>query len=175
MFFVSLAPMPSAAHDVAAVSNSVRVPSHVKQKASAVVGTASRVVVPSVGIDIAVRPGSYNSDTQAWSIDDSSAFYADTTVPVNNRNGTTLIYGHARQGLFGTLPEVGEGAGASVYTAEGYRFIYVFEAKYQVRPDDVSALTTTGSPVLMLQTCSGAFDAFRTLVSFRLQGVMNNE
>ncbi|MGH7218691.1 MAG: sortase [Candidatus Microsaccharimonas sp.] len=140
-----------------------------------VTGTARRVSVPSIGIDNSVQSGSYDVDTHSWVISSSSAFHADTTVPVNNTNGSTLIYGHAEWPLFGKLPEVREGAEAYVYTEEGLRFSYVFESKQQIDPNDVSALTATGPPKLLLLTCSGAFDAYRTLVVFQLTGVMSDE
>lgn len=140
-----------------------------------VTGTANRVSVPSVGIDTTVQAGSYDTDTHSWSISSSGAFHADITVPVNNTNGSTLIYGHAEWPLFGRLPDVSEGAEAIVHTAEGLRFTYLFESKHQIDPADVSSLTATGPPKLLLLTCSGAFDAYRTLVTFRLTGVTRNE
>lgn len=139
-----------------------------------VTGMANRVSVPSVGIDTPVQSGSYDVDTHSWVISSSSAFHADTTVPVNNTNGSTLIYGHAEWPLFGRLPDVIEGAEAIVYTQEGLRFSYLFESMQQIDPNDVRALTASGSPKLLLLTCSGAFDAYRTLVTFRLAGVVHN-
>lgn len=173
MFAVILVPSPEPPEIsvVAAPSHHEKLQPIVKP----ITGTAQRVVVPSVAIDVAVREGSYDSDSESWSIDTQSAFHASTTVPVNNTNGTAFIYGHAGWQIFETLPSVQKGAEATVYTAEGYRFVYEFESNRQVDPTDVSLLTEAGPPKLMLQTCSGAFDTYRTLVTFRLKGVMNGE
>lgn len=172
MFAVILMPSPEPPPIVAASAPRIhKVP---KPEAKPVVGTAKRVVVSSVGIDSSVREGSYDSDSNSWSIDTDSAFYATTTVPVNNTNGSTLIYGHAGWGIFDTLPKVKKGAKTTVYTKEGYKFVYVFESNRQVEPTDVSALTNTGPPKLILQTCSGAFDTYRTLVTFRLKEVRDD-
>ena len=141
----------------------------------AIVGTATRIVVPSVGIDTAVHSGSYDTSSSTWTIDTHSAFHADITVPVNDANGTTLIYGHAGWGIFGELPKTAEGAVAYVYTEEGYRFEYSFESNRQVEPGDVSSLAATGPPKLILQTCSGVFDAYRTLVVFSFNKVVVHE
>lgn len=141
----------------------------------AIVGTPVRVTVPSVGIDINVRPGVYDAQYGTWNVDDSSAFHATMTVPANNANGTTLIYGHAIWGVFGTLPSTAAGAEAFVYTREGYTFQYAFQSSKQVVPTDVSDLTTTGEPRLLMQTCSGPFDAYRTLVAFELKGVVRSD
>jgi LPXTG-site transpeptidase (sortase) family protein len=140
-----------------------------------ITGTARYVSVPSIGINAAVQTGSYDADTHSWSISSESAYYADTTVPVNNTNGSTLIYGHAEWPLFGRLPEATNNAEAYVDTAEGLRFTYVFESKKQIDPNDVSALNATGPPKLLLLTCSGVFDAYRTLVTFQLTGIIRNE
>lgn len=172
MFVVILAPSPEL--PVIVVASTPRTQKVLIPEAKPVVGTAKRIVVPSVGIDSTVREGSYDSDSHSWSIDTKSAFYATMTVPVNNTNGSTLIYGHAGWGIFDTLPKVKKGAKATVYTKEGYKFVYVFESNRQVEPTDVSALTDTGSPKLILQTCSGAFDTYRTLVTFRLKEVRDD-
>ena len=172
MFAVLLAPQPEPPEIIVAAAPVVhkKAPTEVKP----VIGTAKRVVVPSVGIDITVREGSYDSDSHSWSIDTKSAFHASNTVPVNNTNGSALIYGHAGWGIFGTLPKAGKGAKATVHTKEGYTFVYTYESNRQVEPTDVSALTETGPPKLLLQTCSGAFDTYRTLVTFRLREVVRD-
>ena len=142
------------------------------QAKTPIVGNANRIVVPSIGIDIEVVPGVYDVTASSWQVDDTAAFHASTTVPVNDSNGTTLIYGHARWGIFGTLPDVKTGAEASVYTSEGKHFVYTFESVEQVTPDDTSMLTTKGSPKLILQTCSGFFDQYRTLAVFQLKEIL---
>lgn len=135
------------------------------------IGLPTRVIVPSVGIDLPVRMGSYEPSTQEWTLDTQSAFYADRSVPVNDNNGSTLIYGHAQYGLFSRLPEITYGATADVYTDTGKVFSYIFQSTRQVTPDDTSIFVTSGPPSLTLQTCSGPFDTYRTLVSFDLVGV----
>jgi len=139
------------------------------------VGTANRITVPSVGIDVAVRRGGYDPSTGVWEGDEYSALHADITVPVNDSNGTTLIYGHAKWGVFGSLPGVIEGAEAVIFTEEGQRFVYEFESVAEVSPADVGMLTAEGEPKLILQTCSGWFDQYRTLVTFRFKEVLEDK
>lgn len=134
-------------------------------------GIPSRVVVDSVGVDLPVLTGSYNPTDRTWTLDEQSAFYADRSVPANDSNGITLIYAHARFGLFAKLPEIAEGATARVYTDSGKVFSYTFVSNRQVEPDDTSIFVSSGAPMLALQTCSGPFDIYRTLVSFSLTGV----
>lgn len=138
-------------------------------------GVPQRVLVPSVSIDLAVKPGSYEPENQTWTLDSVSAFYADRTVPANNRNGTTLLYGHGTSAVFGRIPEISEGAEAKVLTDTGLIFTYRFQSSRQVTPTDTSVLNSSGPPTLVLQTCSGPFDKYRTLVAFTLVGISGYE
>jgi LPXTG-site transpeptidase (sortase) family protein len=133
-------------------------------------GTPTRIVIPSIGVDVSVGVGSYNPSDGTWTLSDDQAFYADASVPVNNNNGVTLIYGHARRAVFGRLNEVAEGNDATVYTDSGYAFHYVYKSKQDVSPSDTSIFNNDGAPTLVVQTCSGPWDAYRTLVSFQLTG-----
>ena len=170
MFVAILSPPPTSTQNVPVATVSPRrlsAPSFVNIN----LGIPTRVVVASVNIDLPVRIGSYNPTDKTWTLDTQSAFYADRSVPVNDSNGSTLIYGHARRGLFAKLPEITKGATARVYTDSGKVFSYTFESSRQVKPDDISIFVSTGTPMLALQTCSGPFDIYRTLVSFSLSGV----
>ncbi|MDB5179753.1 MAG: hypothetical protein JWN12_385 [Candidatus Saccharibacteria bacterium] len=133
-------------------------------------GIPTRIVIPSIGVDVSVGVGSYNPSDGTWTLDNERAFYADASVPVNDNNGVTLIYGHARRAVFGRLGEVTGGSDATIYTDSGYSFHYIYESKQDVSPTDISILRVDGAPTLVLQTCSGPWDAYRTLVSFRFTG-----
>lgn len=137
----------------------------------AVQGIPTRVVIPSVGIDVGVATGSYDPSNASWTLDNTEAFYADISVPVNDNNGVTLIYGHARSAVFSRILQLTDGATATVYTDNGNVFRYVYQSRQDVDPTDLSVVRSDGPPTLMLQTCSGPFDAYRTMVSFKLVSV----
>lgn len=138
-------------------------------------GLPVRVVVAGADIDVAVKTGSYRPEDDSWTLDESSAFYADRTVPANSSNGTTLIYGHGTASIFANLPLIRERAVAKVYTDNGLIFTYTYQSSRQITPADTSLLVETGPPTLLLQTCSGAFDAYRTMAVFALTGVTGYE
>lgn len=171
MFVAILFPEPPPVN----IESSVLVPRRLKAPIPLNInlGIPTRIVVPSVGIDLPVRTGAYDPTTQTWTLDTHSAFYADNSVPANDSNGTTLIYGHAQWGLFAAIPAITNGATAQVYTDSGKVFSYSYASTRSVKPDDMSIFVTTGAPSLTLLTCSGAFDTTRTLVSFSLSGVSN--
>lgn len=131
------------------------------------VGVPVRVEVPFVGINLQVLNGSYDEASQAWTLNDTDAFYADRTVPVNTSNGSTLVYGHATSAVFGRIGELAEGSTAIIYTANNFEFRYEFESSRQVTPDDATVFDINGPPTLVLQTCAGPFDVYRTFVTFR--------
>lgn len=133
-------------------------------------GVPNRLVVQSVGVDLPVGLGSYDQATDSWTLSDDQAYYADTSVPVNNNNGTTLIYGHARDGLFGSLADLQVGARAAVYTNNGQAFYYQYQLKRDLDPTDTSIFTSDGPSVLVLQTCAGEWDSYRAMYTFQFVG-----
>lgn len=141
------------------------------QHRKAVQGIPVRIVISSVGIDLSVAKGSYDPDSATWSLNDTQAFYADISVPANDNNGTTLIYGHATWVVFSRLLEVRKGAEAVIYTHNGHVFRYKYQSREEVEPTDLSLLRVEGPPVLIVQTCSGPWDAYRTMISFKLVSV----
>lgn len=137
----------------------------------AIKGTPVRIVIPSLAIDLPVGVGSYNPNDGSWSIDASKPYYADTSVPINDSNGQTLIYGHNQSQVFAALVTIPPGAQAEVYTDNGYAFHYAYSSMTKVIPTDMSVFKTNGPPTLVLQTCAGPWDAYRALYSFKLESV----
>lgn len=135
----------------------------------AVKGTPTRIVVASLAIDLSVRVGSYDLATNNWTTGPTSAYFADSSLPVNDSNGRTLIYGHAQSQVFGRLPEITPDTEALVYTDNGYVFHYRYKSTHDVVPSDTSVFTEDGPPTLVLQTCTGNWDAYRALFSFKFE------
>lgn len=134
-------------------------------------GMPNRIVVSGVGIDLPVDVGTYDPASGEWTVSDDRAYFADNSVPVNDNNGVTLIYGHARWGVFGALPDLKPGATADVYTDNGRVFHYQYQSQRQVNPGDVSVFRVSGPPTLTLQTCAGSWDMYRAMYSFVFTGV----
>lgn len=167
MFYViNIAPTP-----VAAVPQPVIKQPVVVKAIPATQGIPVRVAVPSLSIDLPVAVGSYNPDDGSWTVDATQAYFADASMPINNSNGTSLIYGHAQSTVFETLPQIQPEAEAIVTTDTGYVFHYRYTSVQQVPPSDVSVFTSVGPPKLVLQTCIGAWSELRALFSFRLESI----
>lgn len=166
MFYViNLAPTPVMA------SPAPRPQPVVIKAIAATQGIPIRVAVPSLSIDLPVAIGSYNPDDGSWTVDTTQAYFADVSMPINNSNGTSLIYGHAQSTVFETLPTIQPDAEAIVTTDTGYVFHYRYVSVQEVQPNDVSVFNSTGPPKLVLQTCIGTWSELRALFSFRLESI----
>lgn len=133
-----------------------------------ITGKPIRLVVPASGIDIPLDEGFYNTNDGTWTLSDTHAQYAMMSVVANNHSGNTFVYGHGTDQVFGRLNTAPPAAGsiASIYTAEGHVFEYLFQNSKSVTPTDTSALDYDGPPILTVQTCSGNFSEWRTMHRF---------
>lgn len=168
MLYVVLLPIP-ALKVFAAAEPVEPVGGHMSTQPTS--GVPTRIVIKSLGIDKSIKTGSYDSVNRVWTLSDTGVFFADASVPANDSNGTTLLYGHAQWGVFGVLPDITNGAEAVVYTDSGHTFTYRYNSVRQTVASDVSVFTNAGSPKLVLQTCTGVWDDYRSLYSFDLVGV----
>lgn len=137
----------------------------------AIIGQPVRVEVPDVDVDLSVVPGSFDENLGDRTLSYESALHADSSMPINDSNGVSLVYAHALPGLFASLTGLVPGMAASITTDNQYVFKYRFVSGVEVLPTDVSVFTAEGPPILVLQTCSGAWDTHRTLYYFELTDV----
>lgn len=158
-------------HVDADASMQLSVPRIHKVKFVATTGVPTRIEIPSLRMDIPVQVGVFDPVTEEWTLSEDYAYYASFSVPANDSNGTTLIYGHAKPAMFEPLTGLVPGMELHVYTDNSKVFNYEFTAMNEVVPTDTSVLTDVGPPTLVLQTCSGPWDAYRSLYKFDYTGV----
>ncbi len=119
------------------------------------------VIIPSLKIDLPIDPG--NIKNGAWQISADNATYLTVSSPPGI-GGNTVIYGHNKQKIFGSLPFLSVGQKVTVKTKSGKIYNYIVERKYFVSPDRVDLVSPTDSPILTLYTCWGLFDSQRAVV-----------
>jgi LPXTG-site transpeptidase (sortase) family protein len=134
-------------------------------------GKPTHITIQTVNIDLNVIPGYYYPSTKSWTLSDYNAQWGTITDQPNNKGGDTFIYGHALMNVFGRLPQIKPGAQAVVITDNGHTFTYTYRANTIVPPTNTSLFTYQGKPILILQTCSGAWYQNRQLFVFDLSGV----
>jgi len=136
-----------------------------------ITGKPRRLIISSLGMDLPVTDGIYDTRTGQWTLSTDKVHYALMTVQPNDKQGNTLIYGHYRPEVFARLHLISAGARAQIETTNGYVFTYIFQSSSIVNPSDTSILSYQGEPMLTLQTCTGAFMQNRQLFGFKLVSV----
>jgi hypothetical protein len=137
-------------------------------------GLPTRLVIPGSSIDLPLHAGYYDSATDSWTLSGYYAQFAMISTLANNLAGQTFIYGHNNDFVLGALrhqtPVVG--ALAYVYTSNGHIFEYTFLTATSLGPEDTSVLHYSGPPQLLIQTCTGSLNEWRTEYSFSFSKVV---
>lgn len=147
----------------------------VKLPPKVISGKPIRIVIPDAGIDLPVDEGVYNPDDGSWTLSDQHAQFATMTSLANDHAGTTFIYGHGTDAVFGKIgtnhPPIG--TTALIYTDNNRVFRYSLESIADFQPTDTSIFSNTasGPSRLIVQTCTGVFSEWRTMFTFRFKDV----
>jgi sortase (surface protein transpeptidase) len=138
-----------------------------------VTGFPTAISIPGprsvLDMNVPVIPGYYNKSNNSWTLTESSAQFAVMSAQPNNITGNTYIYGHYRPEVFAYLHWITPGTIATVTTNNGYQFQYKYVGTYAVQPNDTGVLNPSKSPILTVQTCSGAFFQNRQMYIFSYQ------
>ena len=143
--------------------------------AKTISGKPVRIIISDRAIDLPIDEGFYDSKSRTWTLSETHAQYAVATAPANDRNGTTFIYGHGTDQVFGKIgsnrPELG--TRAEIHTDNGRVFTYRLSLIQDLKPSDTWILNNTagGPPRLIIQTCTGAFSEWRTMFVFNFEKV----
>lgn len=138
-------------------------------------GKPAGISISSHAIDLKVTDGVYNDTDGSWTLSDTDAQFATISVPSNDHAGTTFIYGHGTDAVFGRIgsnhPPVG--SLAQVRTDNGLIFTYELQEVRDFEPSDTSIFNdmTTGKPRLIIQTCTGIFSEWRTMFIYSFKEV----
>lgn len=137
-------------------------------------GTPVRIVLPSVAIDLQIIPGYYSTQQKTWFINANGATYATNTYPANNTHGTTLIYGHYLNWIFGKTDGLKIGDKALVYTGNGHIFVYDMVKSDIFTPSNTQIFgeLNTDKPILKVLTCHGLWSQTRRVMTFQLESAV---
>ncbi len=138
------------------------------KKIPVISGLPNRIVIPASSVDLPIIPGYYDSTTDTWTLSGYDAQFAMISSLANNTEGQTFIYGHNNNYVFGALRHVtpSPGAQALIYTTNGHIFSYTFTSVQSIGPNDVAILNYSGPSTLLIQTCTGSLNEWRTEYSF---------
>ncbi len=120
-----------------------------------------RVLMPQLGIDVVIDPAKVVNGR--WEVYEKVGSYGlGSGVPGTNDN--TVVFAHAREGLFLPLKSVEKDMIVYVLTDNEWYQYRVADIK-EVFPNDVSVIKPTEDETLTLYTCTGFADSKRLIVS----------
>ena len=119
-----------------------------------------KTVIPSLQIDIPVIDAEI-IDGYWETASNSASFGLGSAYPEDV--GNTVIFAHAKEGLFGNLRNVKAGDNIYILTDSDW-YPYQVEEVKTVLPDQVEVVSPTGDRRLTLYTCTGYQDFYRLVV-----------
>jgi len=119
-----------------------------------------KIIIPSVSIDAKVIEAPI-VDGYWQTATDSASFGLGSSYP--QESGNTVIFAHARPGLFENLRLVKKETPVYLMTEKGWFVYKVLEVK-TVLPSQVEVVSPTKDKTLTLYTCSGYRDTHRLVV-----------
>lgn len=120
----------------------------------------SRIIIPSLEIDLPVREAKIVKGY--WEVfADTAGFGLGSAYP--GEIGNQVVFAHARKGLF--LPLRNAKIGQKIYVfAEDKVFNYQIKEIIEVTPNQIEVLAPSSEAILTLYTCSGFSDSKRLIV-----------
>lgn len=120
-----------------------------------------RVLIPTSDIDLPIIPSEIVNGY--WELSETTASYGlGSGTP--GENGNTVIFAHAREGLFYNLKDVKKGGIIYVFTKDKW-YRYKIDKITEVLPNQTEVIQPTKNETLTLYTCSGFYDEKRLIVS----------
>lgn len=120
----------------------------------------ARIIIPKISVDLDVEPARIIGDK--WEINQTDASYMlGSSTP--EEKGNTVIYGHAKNAIFGGLKKLKAGDIIYVLTNEKWYRYKVTETK-EVKPKETQVVGPTLTPTLTLFTCTAFLDSKRLVV-----------
>lgn len=120
-----------------------------------------RIVVPARDINLAVVHSELENGT--WVVPDHTAGFAEGSSYIDEPHGNTIIFAHARNGMFRNL--LNTQIGDSI-TVMGHENVYTYRVHSidKILPDEIDKVMSIGGEHLTLFTCEGINDQYRLLV-----------
>ncbi len=153
---------PIALAETAPVApNPIHIDKNLLSQTTPVEEIPSRIVIPTLDIDLPVTPSRVIDGY--WELSETTASYGlGSSHP--GENGNVVIFAHARKGLFLPLRNIQKEADVYVLT-RAHWYVYKVADIKSVDPSDTSVIAQTIRPTLTLYTCSGFVDEKRLIVT----------
>lgn len=135
-------------------------------------GEPSRLSVARLGVDLPVKDGFYDSETNDWTLSHEAVFFARMTTIPNDSKGNTFIYGHNTDAMLAPLSELVVDDIITIFTTNGHAFQYKYTRDDIIAPNVTTVLyDSPSSPQLTVMTCEGIWSKVRRVMYFDFVGV----
>lgn len=121
-----------------------------------------KIEIPSLNISLPITVSTI-SEKGIWEISEAGAsFLGSSGVPGSDTN--TVIYGHNKKYLFGSLVSLKTGDKIFIQSEDGIQHQYIVEETKTVSPNEISVVLPTDEERLTVYTCTGFLDSKRFVV-----------
>ncbi len=120
-----------------------------------------RIRIANIGINVNVEDSGIENGT--WAVPEHAAGFAEGSAYLDEEHGNSVIFAHARWGLFKPLIDVKDGDTISVL-GEKNMYTYKVTSIEKILPDEIDKIKSFGDHQLTLFTCEGINDEYRLLV-----------
>jgi|688.fasta_scaffold00232_24 LPXTG-site transpeptidase (sortase) family protein len=122
----------------------------------------NQILIPDLNINLSVEEGHIENGT--WTLNDYSALHAEGSPSLDSSHGNTIIYAHARAGLFKDLRSLKKGSKIKLMGDDGKEYIYKVTEGEVIKPEEIKKIMKIGTHQLTLFTCDGPQDKYRLLI-----------
>ena len=122
--------------------------------------TPTEIIIPSLHLSLPVVAAKITYET--WEVNETGASFGVGNI-LPGLEGNTVIFAHARENLFVTLPDINKGDYVHVFTNKDWFVYQVYETKV-VDPNDITVLDSQKAHELTLFTCFGSDYSKRYIV-----------
>ena len=121
-----------------------------------------RIIIPSVAIDLKVYDSEVVNGT--WEVPEKAAGYGSGSSFLDENHGNSIVFAHARNGMFRNLNLLQTNDVINLVGDEGHVYTYRVIEIQKILPDEIDKVKLLGKHHLTLFTCDGFNDEYRLLV-----------
>ena len=120
-----------------------------------------RIIIPTVRIDLYVEESEISDGT--WELSETKASFGKGSSYLDEMLGNSVIFAHARRGLFAPLKDVKINDPIVIVGTENI-YVYRIAQVEKVKPEEKEKVKSLGDTNLTVFTCDGVYDEYRLVV-----------
>jgi LPXTG-site transpeptidase (sortase) family protein len=134
--------------------------------------TPDRIFIPNLSIELPIK--STNVVNGTWLTYNDAASFKVGSANINDPSGNTVVFAHAKSGLFKGIDKLKAGDSILVRSEDIWHEFEVSK-RFYVDPKDVSFLNRNFGKSLILLTCYGEDDEQRVVIVAKEKGSHNGQ